>query len=291
MGVVYEAEHNELHLRVAIKVLHPLEAVDQNMITRFKVEARSAASIRHQNVVEVTDFGLTPDNRPFFVMEFVEGESLADRLDRQSVLSERETVEILDQILSGLSVAHKKGIIHRDIKPENVIIARQNGKKIVKLLDFGIAKIVGGSTLSNPIHYTTARPETEQGIVLGTPGYMAPESMTGRGKVDTRADLFSVGVIMYEMITGQRPFKGTDAHTVMLETVRKPVPRPSAVNPNISKAMEQLCLTSLAKNPDERIQTTDEFVYQLTAAAVGRIPDGVRAIHTWAFRQWHQWPN
>ncbi|MBW2278082.1 MAG: serine/threonine protein kinase, partial [Deltaproteobacteria bacterium] len=124
MGVVYQGEHITLGMQVAIKVLHPSEADDPTMIARFKAEARSAAAIRHQNVVEVTDFGLTPDRRPFFVMTHLKGESLSERLDRSVALTDRETVEIADQILRGLSVAHRRGVVHRDLKPENVFIAK-----------------------------------------------------------------------------------------------------------------------------------------------------------------------
>jgi len=278
MGIVYEAEHMALDVRVAIKVLHPTEADDPNMLARFKSEARSAAGIRHRNVVDVTDFGLTPDRRPFFVMEYLTGESLADRLDRRTALSEREAVEIADQILSGLAAAHKKGIIHRDLKPENVWLSRsEDGSETVKLLDFGIAKIVGGAISGRPANLDVeARPTTQRGIVLGTPGYMAPESITVGGGSDARSDLFAVGVLLYEMVVGRRPFNGVTVHDIMLATATEPVPQPSALQPGISTAMERLILTSLAKEPGDRFQTAEEFLRHLTAAAVGRIPENAR---------------
>jgi serine/threonine protein kinase len=278
MGIVYEAEHMALKVRVAIKVLHPTEADDPNMLARFKSEARSAAGIRHRNVVEVTDFGLTPDRRPFFVMEYLHGESLADRLDKRTALNEREAVEIADQILSGLSAAHKKGIIHRDLKPENVWLSKgEDGSETVKLLDFGIAKIVGGSMTSRMVTMDLeARPTTQRGIVLGTPGYMAPESLTVGGSADARSDLFAVGVLLYEMIVGRRPFNGVTVHEIMMSTATDPVPQPSAIQPGISAAMERLVLTSLAKEPNDRFQTAEEFLRHLTAAAVGRIPENAR---------------
>jgi len=280
MGVVYEAEHSELHLRVAIKVLHPAESFDATAIARFKTEARSAASIRHKNVVEVTDYGLTPDQRPFFVMEYLNGESLADRLDRRHTLSERETVEIADQILSGLGSAHRKGIVHRDLKPENVLFAcSDDGQEVIKLLDFGIAKIAGGTTASTVL-YDDNRPQTQRGVVLGTPGYMAPETVTGRAEADVRSDLFAVGVLLYEMLVGRRPFQGDSPHETMMATATRPVPRPSALKPDISDAMERLVLTALAKNPSDRFQNTDEFVRHLSAAAVGRIPSDARPCKT-----------
>jgi serine/threonine protein kinase len=279
MGIVYEAEHMALNVRVAIKVLHPTEADDPNVLARFKAEARSAAGIRHRNVVDVTDFGLTPDRRPFFVMEYLTGESLADRLDRRKALNEREAVEITDQILSGLAAAHKKGIIHRDLKPENVWLAKgEDGAETVKLLDFGIAKIVGSSVASRnvPTVELSSRPTTQQGIVLGTPGYMAPESITVGGGSDARSDLFAVGVLLYEMIVGRRPFNGVTVHEIMMSTATDPVPQPSVLKPEISPAMERLILTSLAKEPCDRFQSAEEFLRHLTAAAVGRIPDNAR---------------
>lgn len=281
MGVVYQAEHISLGIKVAIKVLHPTEADDPTMIERFKTEARSAAAIRHQNVVEVTDFGLTPDRRPFFVMSYLRGESLAERLDRRQVLTERETVEIADQILGGLAVAHRRGVVHRDLKPENVFISKgDDGRETVKLLDFGIAKILGGHRTHPGNRGDGRRQLTLKGTVLGTPGYMAPESIEGDAAIDGRADLFAVGVLMYEMLTGVRPFSGSSPLEIMSQTVARPPARPTAIRRDISDAMERLILTSLAKDPSDRYQTTEEFAHHLTAAAVGRIPDDARPCRT-----------
>ncbi len=280
MGVVYEARHVDLMLSVAIKVLHPGEADDPNMIARFRMEAQSAASIKHPNVVDVTDFGLTPDRRPFFVMEYLSGESLADRLNRLRFLNERMIVEVTDQILDGLGSAHRKGIIHRDLKPENVLFSKtDDGRETVKILDFGIAKIIGGN-VTHPGIVIDDRPQTQRGIVLGTPGYMAPETITGTGKIDARSDLFSVGVILFEMLCGRRPFVGSTPHQIMMATATKPVPRPTSIRTEISEAMERLVLTSLAKDPIERFQTADEFIRHLTAAAVGRVPSDARNCKT-----------
>ena len=280
MGVVYEARHVDLKVTVAIKVLHPREADDPNMLARFRAEAQSLASIKHPNVVDVTDFGLTPDRRPFFVMEYLAGESLADRLDRLGSFNERMVVEVADQMLDGLRSAHRKGIIHRDLKPENVLLSKtDDGREIVKILDFGIAKILGGN-VTHPSRVIDDRPQTQQGIVLGTPGYIAPEAVTGAGKIDNRADLFSLGVILFEMLCGRRPFVGSTPHQTMMATATKPVPRPTSIRAEISEAMERLVLTSLAKDPFERFQTADEFAHHLTAAAVGRVPSDARNCKT-----------
>jgi serine/threonine-protein kinase len=285
MGVVYEAEHVVLNLDVAIKVLHPSESDAPNVIERFKAEARSAASIRHPNIVEVTDFGLTPSKRPFFVMELLSGESLAQRLQHTELLSERAVVEITDQILSGLTTAHRRGVVHRDLKPENVFLTMSAELgETVKLLDFGVARIIGGAEpatvessrqqrlRSSPVD---GKPLTQQGIVLGTPGYLAPETARGQ-PADNRSDLFSVGVILFEMLTGRRPFRGDTIDEIIAATISRPVPQPRALRSDISPAMERLVLTALAKNPDHRFYSADEFLRHLSAAAVGRIPDNAR---------------
>ncbi|MBN2717683.1 MAG: serine/threonine protein kinase, partial [Deltaproteobacteria bacterium] len=289
MGVVYEGRHVDLEMRVAIKVLLPFEGDDEDMRTRFKVEARSSASIKHPNVVEVHDFGFTPDGRPFFVMEYLEGESLADLLDRRKVLKQVRVVEILDQVLSGLARAHKKNIIHRDLKPENIFLSKtEDGEEVVKILDFGIAKILNdnnaprntGPNVRPKRSGPTTRFKTELGVVMGTPGYMAPEALTGQGKVDHRVDLFAVGILVFEMLTGRQPFRGKTAHEIMVNTATQPVPKIRAINPHVTREMEQLCLIALSKDPDNRFENATEFIEYLTAAAVGKLPANGRQCTT-----------
>ena len=290
MGVVYQCLHVDLNKVVAVKVLLPFDPGDTTILDRFKTEARSSASIKHANVVDVFDYGITPDGRPFFVMEYLEGESLAAVLDREGRMRERDIVDIIDQVLTGLSAAHKRNIIHRDLKPENVFLTRNDdGQREVKILDFGIAKIsgvVGASRMvsaANRPNHREAPPrrlQTEEGVVMGTPGYMAPETLDGRGKIDTRADLYAVGVILYEMLTGRFPFSGQDPIQIMRETAHRPVPMLRAINPKISEPMEQLCLIALAKDPLDRFQNTQEFIAYLSAAAVGRFPRNARECRT-----------
>ncbi|MDD5307261.1 MAG: serine/threonine-protein kinase [Deltaproteobacteria bacterium] len=280
MGVVYEAEHVLLERRVAVKVLHPVDASDPSMLARFKAEAQAAANTRHPNIVEVMDFGVTPDGLSFFVMEYLTGESLAARIDRYRRLPEREVVEIVDQILTGLARAHQAGVVHRDLKPENIFLTRVDDyREVVKILDFGISKLVtprgGGDRLA-----LSGKPETQAGIVLGTPGYIAPEAVFGLRQVDARADLFSVGVILFEAMCGRRPFRGDNPHDILLATTSSPVPRPTSLRPDMSEPMERLILTALAKEPDERFQTAEEFLRFLTAAAVGRLPESARPCKT-----------
>ncbi|MBN2341545.1 MAG: serine/threonine protein kinase [Deltaproteobacteria bacterium] len=289
MGVVYQGQHRDLEMRVAIKVLLPFEGEDASMKDRFKVEAKSSASIKHPNVVEVYDYGITPDGRPFFVMEYLEGESLADLLDRRKILRQSRAVEILDQVLSGLARAHKKNIIHRDLKPENIFLSKnEDRQEVVKILDFGIAKIMneGNATIvtgpqAKPKRSkATARFKTEMGVVMGTPGYMAPEALTGQSVVDHRVDLFAVGILLFEMLTGRPPFRGKDAHEIMVNTATKPVPHIRTINPHVTKEMEQLCLIALSKEPEQRFQDAAEFIEYLTAAAVGKLPKHARHCQT-----------
>ena len=289
MGVVYEGRHVNLDTRVAIKVLLPFEGDDEDIRSRFKAEAQSSANIKHPNVVEVHDFGVTPDDRPFFAMNFLAGESLASLLDRQGVLTQRQTIEITQQILNGIAAAHKKKIVHRDLKPGNIFLAKdEDNRQVVKILDFGISKIIkDGHALTsvNPPRSTdvssdpvveSARLKTEIGMVMGTPGYMAPESLTGQGVVDHRVDLFAVGVLVFEMLTGQRPFRGRTHREIMISTGTQPVPLLRDINPEVTPEMEQLCLMALAKDPDYRFHTAEEFIEFLAAAAMGRVPEDVR---------------
>jgi serine/threonine-protein kinase len=271
MGVVYAAEHAVLHRKCAVKVLHPSEAGDETMIARFRIEAQAAANIRHPNVVEVMDFGISPDNRPFFVMEYLEGESLADRLDSFGRLTEKETVTIVSQILGGLSAAHRVRVVHRDLKPENIFLARIDKKtEVVKILDFGISKIVAGTPSCPPAPISANHKAlTQKGIVFGTPGYMAPETLFGSGAVDPRADLFSVSVLLFEMLAGSRPFVGRDAQSIMLATASQPAPIPSEICPEISSAMEDVILKGLAKDPAFRFQKAEEFQERLQATQRG----------------------
>lgn len=282
MGVVYKAQHVLLKRPCAVKVLHPSEAEDERMIARFKIEAQSAANIRHPNIVEVMDFGITPDNLPFFVMEYLVGESLADRLAKVKRMSQSMAVDICDQILCGLASAHRGGIIHRDLKPDNIFLAKvDNTREVVKILDFGISKVLAGTTSRPPPPISSEHKQlTRQGTVLGTPGYMAPETVFGLGDVDARADLFSVAVILFEMLTGRKPFQGRDAREIMIATTTKAVPKPSLLRPDISEPMERLLLTGLSKEARDRFASAEEFLSTLTAAAVGRTPAAARIVRT-----------
>ncbi len=268
MGVVYRSEHVVLHRDCAVKVLHPAEADDETMIKRFRVEAQAAANVRHRHIVEVTDFGVTPDNRPFFVMEYLEGQSLAERLDLIGKLTVRESVTILSQILNGLQTAHQRGVIHRDLKPENIFLAKEGNEETVKILDFGISKIVGGTPSRPPVPITAKhRALTQQGMVFGTPGYMAPETLFGAETVDARADLFSIAVILFEMLTGKPPFEAGDPHSTMMATASQQPPAPRKLEPTIPAAMEEVILKGLEKDREHRYQSAEAFARAVKQAA------------------------
>jgi serine/threonine-protein kinase len=276
MGAVYLGEHVYIGTRAAIKVLHDHIAADSDAVARLLQEARAAAGIGHGNIVAVSDFGETPDGLAYIVMEYVEGRPLDELLEEESPLPLFRTINIVNQIGSGLGAAHAKGIVHRDLKPENVmLLARSGRRKIVtrhpgadpptvrmeisydhvKLLDFGVAKILD-SSLSR---------RTLSGMVIGTPQYMAPESARGNSEIDHRIDIYALGVMFYEMLTGKLPFDGTTPMEMMLAHCSKPVPRIRERNPGaeVTAAAEALILRAMAKNPDERHADMNEFLAEL----------------------------
>ncbi|MFS8071244.1 MAG: serine/threonine-protein kinase, partial [Byssovorax sp.] len=198
MGEVYEAEHLAMGRLVAIKVLNPTRAQDQDAVSRLRHEARVAGTLGHPNICAIYDMGQLDDGSPYLVMERLQGETLAQRLLRETKLPVDELLDVMVQILSALSAAHQRGIIHRDLKPENIFLTRREGARpIPKLLDFGISK-------SEDIEETMAD-LTAKTIAAGTPFYMAPEQARG-DRVDHRVDLWATGIILYECLSGKRPF-------------------------------------------------------------------------------------
>jgi serine/threonine-protein kinase len=283
MGTVYSGMHIYIRKRVAVKVLHSQFAQYEEAIHRFLSEARAASSIQHPNIVDVTDFGPMPDAGVYFVMEYLEGTSLEDLIDTKEAIELHRALNITNQIALALAAAHEKLIIHRDLKPENIMLIRKPGRRelvrtvtdgdpgssgsrlvvekedefdFVKVLDFGIAKVLtpdGGR-----------RAQTAQGAVFGTPEYMSPEAARGED-VDRRSDIYSVGVILFDMLTGRPPFEAEEASDVLKMQISSPPPRPRDVAPQreITPACEALILKALAKNPDLRHQNMDEFRAEL----------------------------
>jgi putative nucleotidyltransferase with HDIG domain len=252
MGTVYYAEHPIIGRRAAIKILHPEVSHNPQIIARFVTEARAANDIRHPNVVEITDIG-SQDDLHYIIMSFLDGETLGERLERDHLLDEATTIRILRQLTSALGAAHERGIVHRDLKPENVFLLNHpDYPDYVKLLDFGIAKLLGepGATPSN---------QTQMGTVLGTPAYMSPEQCRAQSTLDHRSDIYSLGVMVYEMLTGRVPFRGLTQMDVMLAHVQDhPLP-PIEVNPKLARHLNDAILRALDKDPAKRFGSMQDL--------------------------------
>jgi serine/threonine-protein kinase len=264
MGEVYRARDTRLGRDVAVKVLPAEFAADPERLKRFDREARATAALSHANILAVHDVG-THGGAPYLVEELLEGESLKERLGRGS-LGQGEALRIADEITKGLGVAHEKGIVHRDLKPSNVFLTRDG---TVKILDFGLAKLVPTVPPDEAETVTAAMTATTAlGGVLGTVAYMAPEQARGRS-VDQRADVFAFGVVLYEMLTGERPFKGTTG-TDLAAAILKDDPTP--LPPGVPQSVAAIVTRCLAKDPDQRYQRSGEIRAALEAAQSGAIP-------------------
>ncbi|HTA18304.1 MAG TPA: serine/threonine-protein kinase [Polyangia bacterium] len=279
MGVVYRGEHVYIGKEVAVKILHEGYGGREESIKRFLREARAASLINHPNIVDVTDFGKSSDGTVFFVMELLEGEALDVVLQRDRRLDLMRAITIVNQMAGALGSAHSKGIVHRDLKPENVMLIRREGRRellrqfsdddgthvvserekafdFVKILDFGVAKVRDPDSNEGRV--------TQQGVVFGTPEYMAPE--TARvGISDPRTDIYALGIMFYEMLTGTVPFTGETPVDVMLKVVSQPVipPRLKAPEIEITNEAERLIMKALSKDPLQRHQSMEELFVDL----------------------------
>jgi serine/threonine-protein kinase len=259
MGRVYRAEQTNLGRTVAVKIIHPHLVGEENAAARFITEARAASRLNHPNSVAVIDFGKTGDGQLYLVMEFLRGKDLARVAYEEGPLSFRRIVNVLRQTLAALSEAHHLGIIHRDLKPENIILEpMRTGGDFVKVVDFGLAKV----------REAEEKPSiTSPGIVCGTPEYMSPEQ--GRGDpIDARSDLYAVGVIFYQMLTGRLPFEAESPTQVVLMHIGTPPPDPRKVAPDrkIPEALVNVLLMAMAKEQDHRFSDADEFSEALADA-------------------------
>ena len=255
MGAVYRAEQTGLGRRVALKIVNRGRQVDYDTIQRFRREATALSALHHPNTVRVFDFGTTPAGLFYLAMELLEGEPLTARMLRERPLPLHVALSVTQQVLRSIGEAHARGIVHRDLKPDNIFLARVPSEPapIVKVLDFGIAKAVAGAGTINQF-------ETLDGTVFGTPRYMSPEQAGGR-VLDARSDLYSVGIMLYELLAGNPPFVDGDAVVVMARHIRdKPVPLIRAVpTRGIPASLDAVVSRALAKTPAERFQTSDEF--------------------------------
>ncbi|MEZ4221865.1 MAG: protein kinase [Polyangiaceae bacterium] len=251
MGAVYEAHHQMLGTNVALKFLHPELAKRPGLSSRFLQEARVSARIQSPHVTRVTDVDQTPSGVPFIVMELLSGESLQSLLDRRSKLPRDQAIDFALQILAGLEAAHALGVVHRDLKPDNVFITPSTGGPVVKLLDFGIAKLYDTSEYKKGL--------TRPGAIMGTPEYMAPEQLYSADKVDHRADLYSLGVLLYEMLAGERPAYGDDAATIVGKVAQGKVRRLSEHDKSLSGALAELVHRAMAPEKDARFASAAEM--------------------------------
>ena len=261
MGTVYVAEHIGLGKQVAVKVLNAQYAGQSDVVSRLHSEARHAAAIHNEHIVDVFDIGATDDGRPFVVMELLHGESLAERLRRCRVLSETDTLHIGRQLASALAVAHKSGIVHRDIKPENIFLCPRDSGDFVKVLDFGISKAApnalasgDGSDDGGRVPAPTIDPRlTRTGAVLGTPLYMSPEQVRGE-PLDHRVDVYALGVVLYECLTGTVPFLAPSYLAVVAKILTEAPERPSVRSPEraLPAALEQIVLRAMAHDRGHR---------------------------------------
>jgi serine/threonine-protein kinase len=269
MGAVYLAEHSAIEKKVALKVLHPEYATKGDIVTRFQQEAISASRIKHPNVLEVFDFGQLDDGSFFLAMEFLEGNDLADEIQKTRVLDGARGLRYALQICRALAAAHAKGVVHRDMKPENVFLQRtSDGEDIVKIVDFGIAQL---RTNEEAAAGAKQRRLTRTGMIFGTPEYMSPEQAAGR-HADQRADVYAVGIILYEMFTGAVPFTGETFLGVLAKHLNEAPPPMTAVYPELalSREFQAVVYRALEKNPDARFQTMAELSQALQATPEGR---------------------
>ncbi len=261
MGAVYLAEHPGIGRRVAVKVLHKNYIRDESLLTRFLNEARAANAIRHPNIIEILDSGTIADGTPFLVMELLEGESLGTRIRRVGALAIPTAVEFAYQTASALGAAHKKGIVHRDLKPDNLFVIpdpHEPERERIKVLDFGIAKLQQGSAGDSV--------KTRTGTLMGTPIYMSPEQCRGTRTVDHRSDIYSLGIIFFEMLCGQPPFVSEGFGELVNMHLNVPAPAPSTQRADIPPSIDAVVLKMLAKNPDDRFADMAEVQLALKAS-------------------------
>jgi serine/threonine-protein kinase len=276
MGAVYEAKHALIGKRVAVKVLLEKFHAKSDFVARLLQEARLASSIGHQNIVDVTDFGTTDDGRSFVVMEFLDGESLADLERREAPLPIERSLRIARQAASALGAAHAKGIFHRDVKPENLYLVRRGDADFVKVVDFGISKAVkpGGDDGADAYRLT------HTGLLLGTPLYMSPEQARGDEDLDHRADIWALGVLLYECLTGEVPFRANNYLQIISQVLTHEPLSPSRLRPElgIPDAVDAVVMRAMEKDRTRRYQTMAELEGDLERLLAGDQNVGLRPV-------------
>jgi serine/threonine protein kinase len=265
MGVVYRGRHLTFNEVCAIKIVNDAIAGDANFLQRFQTEAVVTRKLRHPNAVRVDDFDYTDDGRPFIVMELVEGKNISEILHEEGPLRAPRSVRIATQAARALGVAHKLGIVHRDIKPGNIILATdEQGRETAKVLDFGIAKLLETAGDAKP-------GMTMTGMMVGTPLYMSPEQFMGKkagDDIDGRTDIYSLGVVLYQMVTARLPFEGDTIYSLMMQHMEGNARPPHELVPelNIPQSLSRVILKAIDKSRDKRFQTAEEFIAALDQA-------------------------
>lgn len=258
MGRVYRAEHVSIGRAVAIKVLHPSLHRNREAAGRFQREAMASGRLDHPNIIAVSDFGVLDDGSCYLVMEMLEGESLGERLLREPRIGWRDALAILGGVMQGLQHAHERGVVHRDIKPDNIFLTRKDGHQVIKILDFGIAKLYAGSP-DDPV-------ATRAGLTVGTPAYLSPEQAVG-GEITPASDIYSSSIVLYEILVGRAPFEDTDPLAMLGAHVSRPPPPFAEVAPDLAgvipREVEQLVMRGLAKDPNQR-GTSERVIDDLT---------------------------
>jgi serine/threonine-protein kinase len=263
MGAVYQGENVRIGRRVAIKVLHAALTGNKEVVQRFEREAQAAGRIGSDHILEVIDLGELADGDHFMVMEYLDGEPLGNRIQRLGRMTPAELAPIAKQLLRGLGAAHKAGIIHRDLKPDNVFVLREKAgqRDFVKIIDFGISKFqsLGSDGMKM----------TRTGTVMGTPYYMSPEQASGSKEADNRSDLYSVGVILYEAVTGRVPFEATTFNQLMFKIVLAEIPPPETLVPDLDRGFASMILKGMARDVNRRFQSAEEFIHAIESWELG----------------------
>ncbi len=262
MGRVYRGEHTGIGRAVAIKVLHAGLNRNREAAARFQREALASGRLDHPNIVGVSDFGVLDDGACFLVMEALEGESLGERLQREHRIPWREALAIMRGVLSGLRHAHERGVVHRDIKPDNVFLAHKDGDPVVKILDFGIAKLIAG-TADDPA-------ATRAGLTVGTPAYLSPEQAVG-GEIKPASDIYSASILLFEMLTGRAPFEDKDPLAMLGAHVSRPPPTLLEIAPDLDlpSGIEDMVQRGLSKMAAERISSAGDYLAWVDAIIQG----------------------
>jgi len=273
MGAIYQGKHVLMDKTVAIKVLRPALAVDDDVVARFSREAKAASRISHPHAVSVTDFGESENGIVFLVMEYLEGRTLKEIIRSEGAMPLTRVVEIIRQVTGALEAAHGQCVVHRDLKSDNIMVSQTNGGDWAKVLDFGIAKIQQPASVKDA-------DLTAPNLVIGTPQYMSPEQCSQTQPPDARSDIYSLGVIIYEMLAGRVPFTGESATMIMMQHVQDAPPSVLATRPDLPPAVDGVITRALAKVPADRFQTAGEVFAALSAAAGEGVSAAPRSAET-----------